>query len=164
MGAKDSQKFGPMEFDMSSTSGYMGAKYFQEFGLRFVVCHLPNVVCHGVSISSVSISSVLCRVRILRVSVSMPCCGHLVTSLCPVTSLRRDTIDGKFFYGNIWICIALFGGQEGLENDSEPYSSYLFQYELILSHGYGPISDQTSHFVQDVPGQKSKIFLKGPIS
>ena len=54
----------------------MGAKYFQEFGPRFLACHVPNVACHGVSISIVSISSVSCRVRILRVSVSMPCRGH----------------------------------------------------------------------------------------
>ena len=62
--------------DMSSTSGYMGATYFQEFGPRFWACHVPNVACHGVSMSIVSISSVLCRVRILRVRVSVPCRGH----------------------------------------------------------------------------------------
>ena len=62
--------------DMSSTSGYMCASYFLEFGPIFWVCHVPNVACHGVSISIVSISSVSCRVRILRVSVSMPCRGH----------------------------------------------------------------------------------------
>ena len=32
MGAKYVQEFGPRFFDMSSASGYMGAKYFQEFG------------------------------------------------------------------------------------------------------------------------------------
>ena len=32
MGAKYFQEFGPRFFDMSSASGYMGAKYFQEFG------------------------------------------------------------------------------------------------------------------------------------
>ena len=72
---------------MSSASGYMGAKYVQEFGPRCLACHVPNVACHGVSISIVSISSVSCRVRILRVSVSVPCRGHpdnrtrLVTNL-----------------------------------------------------------------------------------
>ena len=76
MGAKYFQEFGPRFFDMSSASGYMGATYFQEFGPRFLACHVPNVACHGVSISIVSISSVSCRVRILRVSVSMPCRGH----------------------------------------------------------------------------------------
>ena len=69
-------EFGPRLFDMSSASGYMGAKYVQEFGPRFLACHVPNVACHGVSISIVSISSVSCRVNILRVSVSMPCHGH----------------------------------------------------------------------------------------
>ena len=68
---------------MSSTSGYMGATYFQEFGSRFLACHVPNVACHGVSISIVSISSVSCRVRILRVSVSMPCRGHPVPEVRP---------------------------------------------------------------------------------
>ena len=32
MGAKYFQEFGPRFFDMSSASGYMGAKYFQEVG------------------------------------------------------------------------------------------------------------------------------------
>ena len=36
-------------FDIPSTSGYMGAKYVQEFGPRFSACHVPNVACHGVS-------------------------------------------------------------------------------------------------------------------
>ena len=76
MGAKHVQEFGPRLFDMSSASGYMGAKYVQKVGPRFLECHVPNVACHGVSISIVSISSVSCRVRILRVSVSMPCRGH----------------------------------------------------------------------------------------
>ena len=44
--------------------------------MLFLACHVLNVACHGVSISIVSISSVSCRVRILRVSVSMPCHGH----------------------------------------------------------------------------------------
>ena len=69
-------------FDMSSTSGYMGEKYFQEFGPIFLACHailachVLNAACHGVSISIVSIISVSCRVRILRVSMFMPCHGH----------------------------------------------------------------------------------------
>ena len=77
MGAKYVQELGLRFFDMSSASEYMGAKYFQQVGPRFLACHVPNVACHGVSISIVSISSVSCRVRILRVSVSMPCRGHL---------------------------------------------------------------------------------------
>ena len=32
MGEKYFQEFGPRFFDMSSASGYMGEKYFQEFG------------------------------------------------------------------------------------------------------------------------------------
>ena len=32
MGAKHFQEVGPITFDMSSASGYMGAKYVQEFG------------------------------------------------------------------------------------------------------------------------------------
>ena len=90
---------------MLSASGYMGETYFQEFGpifltclqlvgtwvknifrnsvsdfwrvMLFVACHVLNVACHGVSISIVSIISVSCRVRILRVSMFMPCRGHL---------------------------------------------------------------------------------------
>ena len=69
-------------FDMSSASGYMGATYFQECGPRLLACHVPNVACHGVSISIVPISSVSCRVRILRVSVCMPCRGHPDILLC----------------------------------------------------------------------------------
>ena len=44
--------------------------------LDFLACHVPNVACHGVSISIVSISSMSCHVRILRVSVSVTCRGH----------------------------------------------------------------------------------------
>ena len=76
VGATYFQEFGHIFFDVSSASRYMDAKYVQEFGPRFLACHVPNVACHGVSISIVSISSVSCRVRILRVSVSMPCRGH----------------------------------------------------------------------------------------
>ena len=36
MGAKYFQKIGPIFFDMSSASGYMGAKYFQKIGPRFL--------------------------------------------------------------------------------------------------------------------------------
>ena len=36
MGATYFQEFGPRFFDMSSASGYMGATYFQEFGPRFL--------------------------------------------------------------------------------------------------------------------------------
>ena len=78
IGAKCLQEFGPIFFDMPLASGYMCAKDFQEFGPRFLACHVPNVACHGVSISIVSISSVSCRVRILRVSVSVPCRGDPV--------------------------------------------------------------------------------------
>ena len=81
MGAKYFQEFGPRFVDMSSASGYMGANYFQEFGPSFLACHVPNVAGHGVSISNVSISSVSCCIRILRVSVSVPCRGHLVSWL-----------------------------------------------------------------------------------
>ena len=35
-------------FDMSSTSGNMGAKYSKEFGPIFLPCHVPNLACHGV--------------------------------------------------------------------------------------------------------------------
>ena len=76
MGAKYVQEFSPIFFDMSSASGYMGTKYFLEVGRRFVACHVPNVACLGVSLSIVSISSVSCRVRSLGVSVSMPCHCH----------------------------------------------------------------------------------------
>ena len=77
MCAKYFQEFGPRFFDMSSTSGNMGAKYVQEFGPRCLACHVLNLVCHGVSISCVSINSVSCHVIILFVGVSVPCRGHL---------------------------------------------------------------------------------------
>ena len=77
-GAKYFQQFGPSFFGMSSASGNMGATDFQEFGPRFLACHVPNVACQGAPISIQSISSVSCRVRILRVSISMPCRGHPV--------------------------------------------------------------------------------------
>ena len=92
-------------FDMSSTSGYMDETYFRNLVpyfltcpqlvdtwvkhifrnlvpdfwrvMLFLACHVLNVACHGVSISIVSIISVSCRVRILRVSMFMPCRGHL---------------------------------------------------------------------------------------
>ena len=35
VGQKLFQEFGPIFFDMSSASGYMGETYFQEFGPRF---------------------------------------------------------------------------------------------------------------------------------
>ena len=76
MGAKYFQEFGPRFFDMSSTSGNKGAKYDQEFGPRFLACRVPNLACHGVSISCLSMSSVSCRVIIPRVSVSVPCRGQ----------------------------------------------------------------------------------------
>ena len=40
MGAKYGQEFGPICFDMSSASGHMGAEYFQELGPRFLTCPL----------------------------------------------------------------------------------------------------------------------------
>ena len=53
MGATSFQKFDPILFDMSSASGCMGAKYVQEFGPIILAGHVPNVACHGVSISIV---------------------------------------------------------------------------------------------------------------
>ena len=45
MGEKYFQEFGPRFFDMSSASGYMGEKYFQEFGPRnlgaYPLAHTP---------------------------------------------------------------------------------------------------------------------------
>ena len=41
-----------------------------------VVCRVPNVACHAVSIPFVSKSAVSCRVINLRVGVSVPCRGH----------------------------------------------------------------------------------------
>ena len=55
MGAKYVQEFGPSFFDMSSARGYMGAKYVQEFGPRFL----------GVSCSNFRMSW---RVNIYRVN------------------------------------------------------------------------------------------------
>ena len=78
MGAKYAQEFGPIFFDTSSTSGNMGAKYVQEFVPRCLASHVPNLACHGVSISCVSMSSVSCHVIILRVSLSVPFHGHPV--------------------------------------------------------------------------------------
>ena len=50
MGAKYFQEFGPRFFDMSSASGYMGAKYFQEFGPRFFDMSLESPGTGGTSI------------------------------------------------------------------------------------------------------------------
>ena len=61
MGEKYFQEFGPIFFDMSSASGYMGEKYFQEFGPRFLACH----VIFGVSCSKCCVSW---RVNIYRVN------------------------------------------------------------------------------------------------
>ena len=61
MGEKYFQEFGPRFFDMSSASGYMGEKYFQEFGPRFLACH----VIFGVSCSKCCVSW---RVNINRVN------------------------------------------------------------------------------------------------
>ena len=38
MGEKYFQEFGPQIYDMSSASGYMDEKYFQEFGPIFLAC------------------------------------------------------------------------------------------------------------------------------
>ena len=43
MGARHFQEFGPIIFDMSSTSGNIGATYVQEFDPRFLACHVPNL-------------------------------------------------------------------------------------------------------------------------
>ena len=59
----------------------MGAKCFQEVGPRLLACHDPNLACHGMSISCVSMSSMSCRVIILRVSMSVPRHGHPVLDL-----------------------------------------------------------------------------------
>ena len=61
MGEKYFQECGPRFFDMSSASGYMGEKYFQEFGPRFLACH----VIFGVSCSKCCVSW---RVNIYRVN------------------------------------------------------------------------------------------------
>ena len=100
--------------DMSSTSGYMGAKYFQEFGPRFLACHVANVAWHGVSISIVSISSVSCRVRILRVSMFMPCHGHITTRSSGPRLARHS-----FLLGHVFDYYKAFLGLEGFENDPE---------------------------------------------
>ena len=50
---EENQECDPRCFDMSSASGYMGAKYVQEFDSSFVACHVPNVACQGVSVSIV---------------------------------------------------------------------------------------------------------------
>ncbi len=100
MDAKYFQEFGPRLFDMSSASGYMGAKYVQEFGPRCLACHVPNVACHGVSISIVSISSVSCCVRILRVGVSMPCRGHLAG--CVGRGVRLESESSSGSAGAVW--------------------------------------------------------------
>ena len=89
--------------DMSSTSGSMGAKYFQEFGPRFLARHVPNLACHGVSISCVSINSVSCHVIILRVSVSVPCQGHLGLPKMPTIETCKKT--GANVVENILECV-----------------------------------------------------------
>ena len=43
MGAKHVQEFGPVVFDMSSASGYMGATHFSEFDPKKYSRPLPRV-------------------------------------------------------------------------------------------------------------------------
>ena len=50
MGEKYFQEFGPGFFDMSSASGYMGETYFQEFGPRFFDMSLESPGTGGTSI------------------------------------------------------------------------------------------------------------------
>ena len=61
MGAKYFQEFGPRFFDMSSASEYMGEEYFLELGPRFLASH----VIFGVSCSKCCVSW---RVNINRVN------------------------------------------------------------------------------------------------
>ena len=89
-------------FDMSSTSGYMGATYSQKFcpshegrhDIFGVFC--LNLACYGVCISFVSISSVSSLVRILHVSVSMPCRGHLGMRKNPLVDFLNVDITKNF--------------------------------------------------------------------
>ena len=90
MGEKYFQEFGPRFFDMSSASGYMGEKYFQEFGPRFLACH----VIFGVSCSKCCVSW---RVNINRVnnfrvvSCQNSACQHVhAMSWPPCTSTDSD--------------------------------------------------------------------------
>ena len=76
VGAKYFQQFDPIRFDIFSASGYMGVKYFWKFVPEFLACRVPNVACHAVSIPFVSKSYVSCHVINLRVGVSVPCRGH----------------------------------------------------------------------------------------
>ena len=50
MGEKYFQEFGPRSFAMSSASGYMGEKYFQEFGPGFCDMALESPGTGGTSI------------------------------------------------------------------------------------------------------------------
>ena len=83
MDAKYVQECGPEIFDVSSAGGYMGTKDFQESGPRFLACHVPNVACHGMSISTVSISSGSCRVV-----------SELCVSACPCQVVATLSMDG----------------------------------------------------------------------
>ena len=87
MGEKYFQEFGPIFFGMSSASGYMGEKYFQEIGPIFLRCH----VIFGVSCSKCCVSW---RVNINRVnncrvvSCQNSACQHVHAMSWPPCSLK----------------------------------------------------------------------------
>ena len=60
---------------------------------------------HGVLISIVSISSVSCRVRILRVSMSMPCCGHPAACVGRGVRLGSESLSGDAGSGSAGTCV-----------------------------------------------------------
>ena len=105
----------------------MGAKYFQEFGPKFLACHVPDLACHGVSTSCVSMSSVSCRVIILRVSMSVPCRGHPAawSLMFPDAQILIILFNSPnlYFFVEFWSLHGPLGGQERFENDPEPHGS-----------------------------------------
>ena len=82
VGAKYFQEFCPRFFDMSSASGYMGDKYFQEFGSIFLACH----AILGVSCSKCCVSWRVNIYRVMKfcvVSCQNSACQRVHAMSCP---------------------------------------------------------------------------------
>ena len=82
MGATYFQDFGPRFFDTSSASGYMGAKGNQELGPKCLACHVPNVACHVMSISVMSINHLSCCVVSEFCVSECSCVAATLDSIC----------------------------------------------------------------------------------
>ena len=152
VGVKYVQEFRSICFEMSSASGYMSAKYVQQFGSRLLACHVTHIVCHDVSISIMSISSVPCRVSILLVSMSVPCRDHpennsqrishivslpvrtLLTFLAGCISSLMMWESGCTFFG-VSLCYVIFALFPGARRSPlPPGQTFISQFDHPPSH------------------------------